>query len=55
MRFLPVQVFEYDAAAETWSEIGKMERGRWLHALIELNLRALCPASGDINLCKKKN
>merc|ERR1712083_508328 len=37
------EVLAYDASTDTWAEIGKMEKARTNHAVVGVNLRALCP------------
>jgi len=37
------EVLAYDASTDTWVEIGKMEKARAWHAVVGVNLRALCP------------
>ena len=50
---LTSQVFQYDNKSGQWSEMDqKMERGRYYHAIVEANLRAVCPV-GNLNLKKE--
>ena len=37
-----LQVYQYNPAEDEWTQIGKMKRGRWAHAIVEANLRAVC-------------
>ena len=41
-------MLRYNAASDSWLEIGKMERGRASHAIAEVNLGAICAAIGTI-------
>ena len=43
--FLKSQVLEYDGSA--WTEKGRMESGRYNHAVVEANLPAICAAGKD--------
>ena len=36
------QVYQYNPAEDGWTKIGKMERGRFYHAIVEANLHAVC-------------
>ena len=51
---LTLQVLQYNVEAGTWSEMGKLKRGRYAHAVVEANLGAVFAASGKINSIFKK-
>ena len=36
------QILQFNPAENEWTQIGKMERGRYDHAIVEANLRAVC-------------
>ena len=36
-----VQVLQYDGTAGTWSEIGRMQKARYCHAVVEVDIGAL--------------
>ena len=38
---LYVQVLQYDGTAGTWSEIGRMQKARYCHAVVEVDIGAL--------------
>ena len=38
-----IQVLEFNHAKDEWTQIGTMERARNGHAIVEANLRAVCP------------
>ena len=40
-RPLYVQVLQYDGTAGTWSEIGRMQKARSYHAVVEVDIGAL--------------
>ena len=40
-RPLYVQVLQYDGTAGTWSEIGRMQKARYYHAVVEVDIGAL--------------
>ena len=37
------QVYQYSPAEDEWTKIGTMERKHYYHAIVEANLRAVCP------------
>ena len=41
-----LQLLQYNVAADTWSEVGRMEKERYYHAIAEVNLGAICPEIG---------
>ena len=43
------QVLQFNPAEDEWTQIGKMERGRYDHAIVEANLRAVCPGISIIS------
>ena len=45
-------MLRYDAAADTWSQIGKMEVARDAHAIVEANLGLICAAIGNLKSMK---
>ena len=49
-----MQVLQYNVEAGTWSEMGKLKRGRYAHAVVEANLGAVFAASGKIHTILKK-
>ena len=42
-RPLYVQVLQYDGTAGTWSEIGRMQKARYYHAVAEVDGALFCP------------
>lgn len=38
------EVLQYNLSTDTWEEIGKMKMARSLHAVVEVNSGAICPA-----------
>ena len=44
-----LQVLRFNVEARTWTPIGKLQHGRYLHAIAEANLNALCPPVGNLN------
>ena len=46
---ITLQVYEYNPADETWSDIATMEMGRYKHAVAEVNLVAFCAVVGIIS------
>ena len=40
--YINVQVLQYEETAGTWSEIGMMEKARYHHAVVEIDV-SLCP------------
>ena len=47
------EVLQYNPTTDKWSQIGKVKRGTlYGHAIIEANLRAVCPV-GNENTAKK--
>ena len=42
MIFAALQVIEYDVVSGKWSEVGHMQRGRYSHAIVGVDLGAFC-------------
>ena len=50
--FAALQVIEYDVVTGRWSEVGHMQRGRYNHAIVGVNLGAICHI-GNLKLSLK--
>ena len=51
---LTLQVLQYNVEAGSWSQMGRLKRGRYAHAVVEANLAAVFAASGNLNTILKK-
>ena len=49
-----MQVLQYNVEAGSWSQMGRLKRGRYAHAVVEANLAAVFAASGNLNTILKK-
>ena len=52
MTSLHVQVLEFNEAAETWSEMGRMKKARSYHAVVAVDVNLFCP--GIVGQTNKK-
>ena len=46
------KVLQYNNEERTWLKIGRLERERSYHAIVEVNLDAICSAVGNLNPIK---
>ena len=54
MQHVALQVLQYDATEDTWTEIGTMKMARSLHAIVEADLGAYCTIIGSESPSKNK-
>ena len=49
MSCFSLQVLLFSPSTNAWTEIGKLQTGRELHAIAEVNLHAVCFEIGNLN------
>ena len=45
--FVHFQVYQYDIAAGSWLEVGKMKELRGYHAMVGVDFGAICSSDGN--------